>query len=266
MANETPATREVKIIFAGLFFFSFTEEFAEGHVGIFPTSIQHDLCLKFKENGSERDLKIYQNALDFLPRQIHIEKVSGEKAESESVSVHGGFARPDEATAADPISKKPYGWIVDFDSLHPDEIAIDNTSFISVLRFKTGEFYTEELGESLALEFPAVAERHLGPVASVVGVRITLTDTQELAFTDGGSFYWTLPRAITEVRFDDTCPGDALGAAPGEPGENDMQQYYPLLGVPAPLRPKFVIENDELETEPFVCYPGGGSRPRSLVG
>ena len=261
MANGTPATREVKIVFAGLFFFSFTDEFAEGHVGIFPTSIQHDLCLKFKENGSERDLKIFQNALGFLPKQITIEKVSGANAEPADVTVPGGFARPDEATAGD-AGTKPFGWIVDFDALHPTGIAIDNASFLSVFRFKTGEFYTEEIGESLGLELPGMEASHLGPVASAVGVQIKLTDTQDLVFTDGGSYSWTLPREISEVRIDDTCPDDAPGPAPLE---NDMQQYYPLLGVPEPQRAVFVVENEILESPPFVCYVGGGGKPRSLV-
>lgn len=289
MTNGTDAPRDVNIFFAGLFFFAFKsqsldplpppsqETFVEGHVGIFHTDKnRHDLCLRLKDGEDFRDYKIYYDALGAVPREVLIEKRTGPSSLPSEARVLEGWMRPDESRLNDD-PPCPFGWILDFESndLHGPYSRVDRSQIFTVLRFKTGLFYTAliDKDEPFVAYQPPSLIKPIGHIAKVIGVKITLLEGEALVFS-AGSLSWTLPNTISEVHFDHTCPGDPPASSPRPGSDNDMQEYYPLAGIPEGERFRFVPllpakpEGHGLENRfanPFICYGGGGSKGNGLI-
>lgn len=260
MANETPATREVDILFEGLFFLAFKnqdtrvpEKYAEGHVAIFKTAPEHDVCLKLND---EFNFQIFQESLPLLPSIVDIERTTG----GSEVTVHGGWERPTDDPPADPTR---FGYILDFESddlhgvQHPSGAPKNTSRLFSVLRFKTGVFSTRKLGERLKATNGANTKR-LGRVAEVTGVKVSLAPGEDIVFKSGTLSY-ALPSTITKILISNTCPED-----PPANGRVDMEEHYSLLAVPVREEFKFSLDTPDV-ANPFVCYSGGGSKSNGLL-
>jgi hypothetical protein len=121
---------------------------------------------------------------------------------------------------------------------------------------------------------PPSAVKIVGHIAKVIGVKITLTDVEDLVFS-AGSLTWKLPHTISEVQLTHTCPDDPPESAPlPGSGINDMQEYYPLVGIPEAERFRFYPLSAQTEdanisasnvAHPFICFGGGGSKANGLI-
>lgn len=291
--------REVKILFNGLFFFSFLPANGTGEepykrdsctVGILSTrwvaKSDHSLFIKFREGDYVSDrIEIPHCVLSKMPEEIEITRC--ERSDAPDVTIRGyggraGWGAPPDRN----ITNNPdyFNWIIDFEALHDKDLAESVGSLRPKLRFKTGDFYTALISNMTYSKQQGDIVSPFGYVAAILGAKIVLGEMEKVILRVGDVEY-SLPLSVTEVWLNNVRPEHlpsvermeadlhrvsvvdsphtpAQHVAATEEYQDDSQIYYhDLLQGVLPSERFHFIPADPKRSEPFVCYGSGGSLP-----
>jgi hypothetical protein len=300
-SQERPAVLplEVKFLFNGLFFFSFSpiterppyDLREKCTVGILSTrrggNKDHSLFVRFGQEGHLSDpIEIPHSALTRL-EEIEITRTG--LSSPRDVTIRGfdgpppGWRAPQDRNDRD-NDPDFFNWIIDFEALHHQDLIETPGSLRPKLQFKTGDFYTHKISENkYTIQQGDTPARRFGHVAAIIGAKMVLDDTEQIVLTVNGVPN-PLPRNITEIHLHNVRPEDlpailsmdggegqrsggdshkhADQSSPAHEHHDDSQIYYYdlLQGVPPTERFHFK-PFDPKRSEPFVCYGTGGSLP-----
>jgi hypothetical protein len=184
-----------------------------------------------------------------------------------------------------------FNWVIDFEGpeLYNANLELKPNKLRPILRFKVGEFYTEQLSDR---SFYAVQDgkvKEFGYVAKTTGVCIPLATDEQLVITGISDTAILIPRETTVIQLYNVRPKDWPGpvisaratiqsgptsqrqdqtmqmlSAAGIGTEmthlDELQIFYDdLLELAGRTRTHFIpIKGPEISL-PFVCYGGGGS-------
>ena len=281
--RDTP--HQVKILFNGLFYFSFPRGTPESQfrshcrVGILSTRQDHMLYFVYKDSSDTKVLIFPHPALQRLPGNIEINK---NPPDTGGVTIEGGFT-PDGGWG-EPNRNMPqqnpnyFNWILDFEgrSLHDDDLDEKSDKLRPALLIKTGIFGTENLSDPYkyyTIQNGVIA--NFGYVASTIRDVITLNSSEQLVIKVGGNDF-CLPIDTTEIQLNNVRPNHAkhlLGQKimpAGQPiasdyddlpDRDDLQLYYDdLFVVSSSKRFHFIPTKTGRRAVPFICFASGGSK------
>jgi hypothetical protein len=283
-------TRELKILFQGLFYLSFPKNDSEGRVGVLSVPPDdHIMVITIKAGGGETKIELTEPAVRRLPKHFFFEK-SGSSARGSNVSRkklgggETGWERPPQAQGRQVSHKDLFGFIIDFEG--PEMHGPDHSGAIKkkkgklrpILHFNAGEFYTEHQSKCTYEVVRKNKRITLGRVAEVLGVRIGLAPKENLILRTEG-MKLPIPDTVTEIFIQHLRPdhfkhlseqgeskknhASGKGNKSSHPGTEDMQLYYKFLNVPKSKRFDFKIIKCDTPggaIPPFSCFGSGGNR------
>ncbi len=222
--NSGPAVapHEVKILFNGLFFFSFPDatqgapfkrEFCTA--GILSTrqgaNKDHSLFIRFKQGGPVSEpIEIPHSALSKLSEEIVITKDPPPTAHEVTIRGFEGKSGWAPRSADDrkdrTITPDYFNWIIDFEDLHPENLTETPGSLRPKLKLRIGDFFTKLVSEDQYTIQQGEGPKNLfGYVAATMGAKIVLTDTERLVLIVNGVPN-PLPMNISEIHLNNVRP------------------------------------------------------------
>lgn len=271
----------VRILFGGLFLFSFDGNKKTCQVGIHNTTQPrillpqhpqpHDFRLYIEANGSKIPSLSLPTSSWVLPGDVHIDvdgaattpAVDGAYVFAPKLNANDDFNRTDKN-----IDQKDWRWVLDYEGpfLHTQALPKNSTAFAPSIYLSNGLFYTAyRTNAKFNAMRGATKVRDLGFVGESVAANIYLKQggsvsikvktkivdvliTDPPLLNDGSTCYDVFITNLCHSK--DRCARNPSSHKPNE--RNDYYLYYDLLNVPSP---------DQFE---IVCYQDcDGLRARS---